>query len=121
MEHTGSHLLHVIQIRAHEIKVETANWPDYVFEEGYRLTSLTDLEKYISQNKHLPDMPSAKKIESDGLELGEIVKLQQKKIEELTLHLIEKEKEIRKSNNHLRAMEVRQGEIEALLKKLKIK
>ena len=80
------------KIRAHEIKVETANWPDYVFEEGYKIGTLAELENYIKANKHLPDMPTAKEIEANGLELGEMVKMQQKKIEELTLHLIEKDK-----------------------------
>ncbi|WP_443938795.1 hypothetical protein [Pedobacter sp. MW01-1-1] len=81
-------------IRAREIKIETANWPDYVFEEDYKITSLQNLEKYIKANKHLPDMPTAKEVESNGLVLGEIVKQQQKKIEELILYLIEKDKVI---------------------------
>ncbi|WP_443946578.1 hypothetical protein ACJVDH_05565 [Pedobacter sp. AW1-32] len=81
-------------IRAREIKVDSENWPDYVFEENYKITPLADLETYIKQHKHLPDMPSAKEIESNGASLGELVKLQQQKIEELTLHLIEKDKQI---------------------------
>ncbi|WP_443938796.1 hypothetical protein [Pedobacter sp. MW01-1-1] len=92
-------------IRAREIKVETANWPDYVFEEDYKITSLQDLEKYIKANKHLPDMPSAKEVESNGLVLGELVKQQQKKIEELTLHLIEKDNELNKINKRIENIE----------------
>ncbi|WP_443938787.1 hypothetical protein [Pedobacter sp. MW01-1-1] len=80
-------------IRAKEIKVETANWPDYVFEEDYKITSLQDLEKYIKANKHLPDMPSAKEVEVEGITVGDLLKKQQKTIEELTLHLINLEKE----------------------------
>ncbi|EFK58568.1 hypothetical protein U0038_06455 [Sphingobacterium spiritivorum] len=79
-------------IRAKEIKVETANWPDYVFEEDYKLTPLAEVETFIKANKHLPEVPSAREIEEDGLSLGEMNKLMMKKIEELTLHLIEKEK-----------------------------
>lgn len=82
------------KIRAHEVKVEIANWPDYVFEEGYNVGTLKGLESYIKANKHLPEMPTAKDIEANGLELGEMVKMQQKKMEELTLHLIEKDKMI---------------------------
>ena len=82
------------KIRAHEIKVETTNWPDYVFEESYKIGTLKGLESYIKTNKHLPDMPTAKEIEANGLELGKVMNLQQKKIEELTLHLIEKDKQI---------------------------
>ncbi|WP_236581901.1 hypothetical protein [Sphingobacterium spiritivorum] len=79
-------------IRAKEIKVESANWPDYVFEEDYKLIPLAEVEAFIKANKHLPDVPSAKVIEEDGLSVGEMNKLMMKKIEELTLHLIEKEK-----------------------------
>ncbi|EFK58574.1 hypothetical protein ACFU8T_13350 [Sphingobacterium spiritivorum] len=79
-------------IRAREIKVETTNWPDYVFEEEYKLTPLAEVETFIKANKHLPDVPSAKEIEEEGLSVGEMNKLMMKKIEELTLHLIEKEK-----------------------------
>ncbi|MGJ1448148.1 hypothetical protein ACR79S_15110 [Sphingobacterium spiritivorum] len=76
-------------IRAKEIKVETANWPDYVFEEDYRLTPLTEIETFIKANKHLPDIPSAQKIAEDGLSVGEMNKLLLKKVEELTLYMIE--------------------------------
>ncbi|MGJ1421067.1 hypothetical protein ACR79T_15715 [Sphingobacterium spiritivorum] len=88
-------------IRAKEIKVETNNWPDYVFEEEYKLTPLAELETFIKANKHLPDVPSAKEIEEDGLSLGEMNKLMMKKIEELTLYLIEKDKEIQRLNKLL--------------------
>jgi len=81
-------------IRAKEVKVEAANWPDYVFEEGYKVRNLEALESYIKANKHLPHMPSAKEIDAQGLQLGEMVKMQQKKIEELTLQLIELNKKV---------------------------
>jgi uncharacterized protein YaiE (UPF0345 family) len=81
------------KIRAHEIKVEATNWPDYVFEEGYNVGTLTGLESYIKANKHLPEIPSAKEAETNGVELGEMNKLLLKKIEELTLYVIELKKE----------------------------
>jgi hypothetical protein len=81
-------------IRAREIKVESANWPDYVFEKDYNLGTLKGLERYIKTNKHLPGMPSAKEVETNGIAVSEMLKLQQKKIEELTLHLIEKDKQL---------------------------
>lgn len=81
-------------IRAKEVKVEASNWPDYVFEEGYKVETLKGLESYIKTNKHLPDMPSAKEVETNGIAVSEMLKLQQKKIEELTLYLIEKDKKI---------------------------
>ncbi len=81
-------------IRAKEIKVEMANWPDYVFAPEYQNTSLAELEKFIKMNKHLPDMPTAKEVEEHGVSLGEMNKVLLKKVEELTLHLIEKDKDI---------------------------
>lgn len=80
------------KIRAKEIKVETANWPDYVFEEGYKVGTLEELEGYIKANKRLPEMPSAKEAEANGVELGEMNKLLLKKVEELTLLLIDQNK-----------------------------
>ncbi|MGJ1448149.1 hypothetical protein ACR79S_15105 [Sphingobacterium spiritivorum] len=88
-------------IRAKEIKVEAANWPDYVFEEDYPLTSLPEIETFIKVNKHLPDIPSAQKIAEEGLSVGEMNKLLLKKVEELTLHLIEKDKKIEIQDNML--------------------
>ena len=81
-------------IRAKEVKVEATNWPDYVFEEGYKVGTLEELEKYIKTNKHLPEMPTAKEVAANGIELGEMNKKLLEKIEELTLHLIEKDKKI---------------------------
>lgn len=66
--------------------------PDYVFEEDYDLTTLKDLEAYIKANKHLPEIPSAKEMEANGITLGEMNMLLLKKIEELTLYAIEQEK-----------------------------
>ncbi len=83
-------------ILAKEIKVKTdITVPDYVFESDYKLPSLPDVEQYVKQNKHLPEVPSAKEIEKDGLDLAEMNLLLLKKVEELTLHLIGKDKEIR--------------------------
>ena len=82
------------KIRAKEIEVETAIWPDYVFSDSHNLTSLTGLESFISSHKHLPEIPSAKEVEKEGISLGEMNRLLLKKVEELTLHLIRQEKEI---------------------------
>lgn len=71
-----------------------ANWPDYVFKKDYKLPSLLEVKTYIDKNNHLPEMPSEKDISKNGINLGEIVKLQIKKIEELTLYLIEQNKQL---------------------------
>ena len=81
-------------IRSKEVIVEATNWPDYVFEEDYNLTSLKELEAYIKANKHLPEIPSAKEMEANGIILGEMNMLLLKKIEELTLHTIQQQKEL---------------------------
>jgi hypothetical protein len=69
-------------------------WPDYVFEEDYELTSLEELSDYLNKNKHLPEIPPASEMEQNGMNLGEMTPLLLKKIEELTLHIIQQQKEI---------------------------
>jgi hypothetical protein len=68
------------------------NWPDYVFEPEYKLLSLPETEKFIKENKHLPEIPSAATVAETGLNLGEMNAKLLKKIEELTLHLINQDK-----------------------------
>jgi hypothetical protein len=80
------------KIRAHEIKVETANWPDYVFAKDYKLPSLAETEKHIQEKGHLPGIPSAEEVKNNGIDLGEMNAKLLQKIEELTLYLIEKDK-----------------------------
>ncbi|OIQ17234.1 MAG: hypothetical protein BM557_08455 [Flavobacterium sp. MedPE-SWcel] len=84
-------------VLAEEVRVRLQgdwSWPDYVFANDYELMPLSEVEGYIANNGHLPNMPSAEEVEEDGIALGNMVKLQQEKIEELTLHLIEQEKEM---------------------------
>ncbi|MFC3198173.1 hypothetical protein ACFOET_11180 [Parapedobacter deserti] len=79
-------------IRAKEVKVEMANWPDYVFKEDYDLMPLAELESYINTHGHLPGIPTAKQVEADGVALAEMNRKLLEKVEELTLHLIEKKR-----------------------------
>lgn len=81
------------KIRATEIKVETG-WADFVFEPKYKLRPLSEVERFIKENKHLPDIPSAKEVEKDGVSVGEMEAKLLQKIEELTLYLIEQNKVI---------------------------
>jgi len=76
-------------IRTRKVKVDVTSWPDYVFDEQYKLQDLAELETYIRKNRHLPEVPSAQEIEKEGVNLGDNQTLLLKKIEELTLHLIE--------------------------------
>ena len=71
-----------------------ANWPDYVFKPQYQLPSLAEVKTYIDQNQHLPDMPSEAEVTKNGVNLGEMNTLLTKKVEELTLYLIEQNKQI---------------------------
>lgn len=83
------------KISAREIKVLVGPFPDYVFEKGYSLMSLHELNKYIEINKHLPGIPSAKEVEQEnGIDLGSLNCKLLEKIEELTLHLINQQKEL---------------------------
>lgn len=81
-------------IKCKKLRVDLQNWADYVFDPSYDLMDLNSIEQYIAENKHLPGMPSANQIEKEGADLGEIVKMQQVKIEELTLLMIQMQKQI---------------------------
>lgn len=68
-------------------------WSDYVFKPTYKLIPLSEVKTYIDQNQHLPEIPSEEEVKKDGINLGEMNKLLLKKVEELTLYLIEKDNE----------------------------
>lgn len=80
-------------------------WPDYVFEKDYILMPLDSLSLFIQQYRHLPGMPAQEKIISEGQDIAHIQQLQQEKIEELTLYLIIKEKEIAEMRKKLNDIE----------------
>jgi len=80
-------------IHAKQVNVDLSNWADYVFDTDYRPMPLAEINAYIKKEHHLPEMPSAAAVEKDGLNVGEMNKLLLKKVEELTLYLIEKDKE----------------------------
>lgn len=102
-------------IMTEKVKVSTyGNWADYVFDEAYKLRSLKDVESFIITNRHLPNIPSAKEVREQGLDLAEIQAKQMEKIEELTLYIIEQSKQINKQNV---AIEKMQQEIKQLKNK----
>lgn len=80
-------------IRAREIKVDM-NGADFVFENGYKLLSLIELEKFVKERKHLPDVAPAKEMQQHGTNLGEMNSKLLQKIEEMTLYIIEQNKKI---------------------------
>jgi hypothetical protein len=80
-------------ILTEEIRVSLATtWADYVFNKDYKLPTLQAVEKQIQDKGHLFNVPSAKEVATDGINLGEMSKIQQEKIEELTLYIIQQNK-----------------------------
>ncbi len=80
---------------AEEVKVQLrGSWPDYVFHKDYQLRSLPDLENYIQENNHLPNIPAAAEVEKSGISLGEMQKNLVEKVEELSLYIIDLQKQI---------------------------
>ncbi len=73
-------------------------WPDFVFESDYDLLPLGELQSYIKKNKHLPEVPSAKEVEKDGIDLVEMNRILLKKVEELTLYLIDQNEQLEKQS-----------------------
>jgi hypothetical protein len=91
-------------IRAKEVIVDTG-WSDYVFEKGYRLAPLAEIERHIEANGHLPGIPSTAEVTAHGISVGEMQSLLLAKVEEITLHQIAQEKELirlREENQALR-------------------
>nr|WP_320120066.1 hypothetical protein [uncultured Marinifilum sp.] len=79
-------------IRTRELKVDMEG-ADFVFEDDYKLRSLIEVEKFITNNKHLPDVVPAKEMQKNGINQSEMNQLLLRKIEELTPYMIELKKE----------------------------
>ncbi len=106
-----------------------ANWPDFVFAKTYGLRPLAEVESYIQAHSHLPEVPSAAQVAKEGINLGEMDATLLKKIEELTLYLIEQNKKLEEQNKHLheqskqlreqgKQLETQHQQLEALEKQL---
>lgn len=72
----------------------SGNWPDYVFGKNYNLRSLYEVEQYVKANSHLPEVPSAEEVAANGVDLEAMNKVLLKKVEELTLYLIDVQKQL---------------------------
>lgn len=94
------------KIGSKAIKVDVNGvWGDYVFEEGYNLKPLEEVQDFINQKGHLPDVPSADQIESEGIDVAQMDQIQMVKIEELTLYLLEMKKENEALKKRIEALE----------------
>jgi hypothetical protein len=89
----GTYKLNVCgKIRANEIKVDLTGC-DFVFEENYKLLPIYEVEKFIKENKRLPEVASAAEMEKDGTDIGALNSKLLQKIEELTLYVIDLQKQ----------------------------
>ncbi len=86
-------------IRAKKLIVTQSGWPDYVFNKSYKLKPLSEVDQFIKNKNHLPDMPSSKDVEEKGLDIGKTQAALLKKIEELTLYVIDLQNQIKELKN----------------------
>ena len=92
----GSYKLNVWgSLRAHEIVVNTTG-ADFVFEDGYKLRPLEEVERFINEHKHLPEILPAQQMQKEGMKMGDTQTKLLQKIEELTLYMIELKKDLEK-------------------------
>lgn len=80
---------------------DPTNWSDFVFNDDYELRTLNEVEQYIKENKHLPEIPSTAEVHANGLDLAQMDAKLLQKIEELTLYIIQQQKEINKLKSKL--------------------
>ena len=81
-------------IGARKVVVTTAPWADYVFDSSYSLRPISEVEQFVKENKHLPEVPTTTEVNEKGIDLGDTQAMLLKKIEELTLYVIEQNKEM---------------------------
>ncbi|GEM_PF-3573466 len=81
-------------VHAKEVRIDLTGWPDYVFDKDYNLLSLEDIRAYIEKHHHLPDVPATSDMEKNGINVSEMNMILLRKVEELTLHIINLKKEI---------------------------
>lgn len=115
---TGNYRLFVEDgILTEKVRVALRNapsWADYVFASDYKLMPLKEVEAFVKENKHLPGVASAKTLAKEGIDLGAMQAKQMEKIEELTLYLIEQNKQIEKQNKEIEELK---EQMKALLEK----
>jgi hypothetical protein len=110
----GNAIFTKIKVLAYE------NWADYVFYPSYRLRPLSEVEQYIQQHHHLPEVPSAAEVKKDGLDLGDNQATLLKKIEELTLYLIEQNKQLAEQSKKLEQQQQQINELQQQISQNKL-
>lgn len=105
-------------IRSKEVKIEATGWSDFVFDENYALPTLSEVEAHIKQNKHLPDVPSEKQVLEEGVNVVEMQAKLLQKVEELTLYVIEQDKQIKELRKDKETLIEQVGKLEEAVKQL---
>jgi hypothetical protein len=104
------------KVMAREFKAtQIFPWPDYVFDEAYTLMPLDDLSEFINQHKHLPEISPAAEMESNGVELASLNMILLKKIEELTLYLIDQHQTIAVQSDEIESLQKQLVSLEKLV------
>lgn len=111
----GNGIVNAQKIYAKEVEVRLdamdKYWFDYVFDNDYKLISLSELEQFIKTKKHLPEIPSEKEVKENGINLGEIQGKLLLKIEELTLYMIEQEKQLKDLQKQIDELKQTKGDM----------
>lgn len=88
-------------IKARDLVLDQVTWPDYVFKGDYKLRTIEEVERFVKEHQHLPDVPSETEILENGMSVGEMNKLLLQKVEELTLYIIEQNKTIKAQQDEI--------------------
>lgn len=105
------------KVYARDVEVSLDQFPDYVFDEDYELLTLEQVKQFITTEKHLPNVPSAKEVEENGYSLKELNLKQMEKIEELTLYILQMNDQIIQTNKRLEKLENENKELKKVLPK----
>ena len=99
-------------IRGRRMKLDLNTWADYVFEPTYHLMPLSEVETFVKKEKHLPNVPSEQELKAEGADVMEMNKILMEKVEELTLYLIQQNKNTEELKVQLEALQVKLAELE---------
>jgi hypothetical protein len=101
-----------IGCRAVKVEISSNTWADYVFDKSYKLKTIPELETFVKANKHLPNIPSATEVERDGIDMATMDAKLLEKIEELSLYIIEQNKQLTEQNKRIELLETKVNETE---------
>lgn len=105
-------------ITSKKVTVELEGWPDFVFHPAYTFPTLHELELFIKKNRHLPGIPPGKEVAAQGIDLGEMQAKLLQKVEEMTLYLIELNKQLEKQQDIIEQQQAQLEEQAKLLEQL---